>query len=230
MLSKSQARAFFIGGTLVFSGIFLALTIDTLRQNAARTKSQNLSDAVLRGKDIWERNNCMGCHTILGEGAYYAPDLSHVVERRGEAFIRTFIKDPQAMYPGERRMIKYNFTEDQISDVIAFFKWVGEIDTNGWPPKPDISAPMAATQANTQAPASPQPEKFTQICQACHALGGKGGVVGPALDKVGTKYDAAYLEKWLKDPQGVKPGTAMPKLPLSDAERGELVRFLAGQK
>lgn len=230
MLSKSQARAFFIGGTLVFSGIFLALTIDTLRQNAARTKSQNLSDAVLRGKDIWERNNCMGCHTILGEGAYYAPDLSHVVERRGEAFIRTFIKDPQAMYPGERRMIKYNFTEDQISDVIAFFKWVGEIDTNGWPPKPDISAPMAATQANTQAPASPQPEKFTQICQACHALGGKGGVVGPALDKVGTKYDAAYLEKWLKDPQGVKPGTAMPKLPLSDAERSELVRFLAGQK
>jgi nitric oxide reductase subunit C len=230
MLSKSQARAFFIGGTLVFSGIFLALTIDTLRQNAARTKSQNLSDAVLRGKNIWERNNCMGCHTILGEGAYYAPDLSRVVERRGEAFIRTFIKDPQAMYPGERKMIKYNFTEDQISDIIAFFKWVGEIDTNDWPPKPNISAPMAATQANTQTPASPQPEKFTQICQACHALGGKGGVVGPALDKVGTKYDAAYLEKWLKDPQGVKPGTAMPKLPLSDAERSELVRFLAGQK
>lgn len=236
MLSKSQARAFFIGGTLLFSGIFIALTIDTLRQNAARTKSQNITDAVRRGKDIFDHNNCMGCHTILGEGAYYAPELTKVVERRGETFIRAFIKDPQAMYPGERKMIKYNFSESQITDLIAFFKWVGEIDTNGWPPKPDLSAPTLASQGGAQTASSPvvttiaPPEKFTQICIACHALGGKGGVVGPALDKVGGKYDAAYLDKWLKDPQGVKPGTAMPKLPLSDAERGDLVRFLSAQK
>lgn len=31
MLSKSQARAFFVGGTALFSVIFLGLTVDTLR-------------------------------------------------------------------------------------------------------------------------------------------------------------------------------------------------------
>ncbi|MBN8221720.1 MAG: c-type cytochrome [Spirochaetes bacterium] len=237
MLSKSQARAFFLGGTVIFSGVFIALTVDTVRQTDARTKSQNLTDAVKRGKLIWEKNNCMGCHTILGEGAYYAPELTKVFEKRGEAFIRTFIKDPQAMYPGERKMVKYNFSDAEITDVIAFLKWVGEIDTNGWPPKPDIVAPSAATQVNTpvatntpETKAVPQPEKFAQLCIACHSLSGKGGVVGPQLDKVGAKYDATYFDKWLKDPQSVKPGTAMPKLPLSDAERADIVRYLAAQK
>ncbi len=236
MLSKSQARAFFLGGTLLFGGVFIALTVDTVRQNNLRTNAHNLSDAVKRGKYLWEKNNCMGCHTLLGEGAYYAPELTKVFQKRGEVFIRTFIKDPQAMFPGERKMVKYNFSEEEISDIIAFFKWIGEVDTNGWPPAPDIVAPSAASQATATGltPASlaaaSQPKKFGEICSACHSLQGKGGVVGPALDRVGGKYDAAYLDRWLKDPQGVKPGTTMPKLPLNDVERAGIVRYLVQQK
>ena len=30
----------------------------------------------------------MGCHTIMGEGAYYAPELTNVIERRGEEYVR----------------------------------------------------------------------------------------------------------------------------------------------
>ena len=40
-------------------------------------------------------------------------------------------------------------------------------------------------------------------------------------------YDAAYLERWLHDPQRVKPGTAMPRLPLSEPQVRELVAFLS---
>ena len=32
MLSKSQARLFFIGGTVFFTVIFVGLTVDTVRQ------------------------------------------------------------------------------------------------------------------------------------------------------------------------------------------------------
>lgn len=42
----------------------------------------------------------MGCHTLLGEGAYYAPELTKVVERRSAAWIDRFLQDPEAMYPG----------------------------------------------------------------------------------------------------------------------------------
>ena len=102
MLSKSAARAFFLLGTIGFSAVFLFLTIDTIRRVPAQTKQQNLTEQVVHGKHLWERNNCMGCHTLLGEGAYYAPELTKVYERRGPEFIKAMLRDPQAMYPGQR--------------------------------------------------------------------------------------------------------------------------------
>ncbi|MBL8920086.1 MAG: cytochrome c [Myxococcaceae bacterium] len=226
MLSKSAAKAFFLGGTAVTASVFLALTWDTFQQIPERTRASALTEPVKRGKDLWERNNCMGCHTLFGEGAYYAPELTKVYERRGPAFIRAQIKDPQAMYPGERKMTNYHFKDEEIEDLIAFFEWVGKVDLNGFPAKPTLGA--AAQQAVANAPTRPQ--VFTQICVTCHALGGAGGTVGPALDGVGDRFDSAYLERWLKDPAGVKPGTTMPKLPLDDAQLGELVTFLSSQK
>ena len=77
------------------------------------------------------------------------PDSKVVVERRGEEWIRIFIRDPQAMYPGKRRMVQYDFTEDEISDVIAFLDWIGKIDTNGFPPEPDLQPVVVVAVAAT---------------------------------------------------------------------------------
>ncbi|HBS03887.1 MAG TPA: nitric oxide reductase, partial [Leptospiraceae bacterium] len=236
MLSKSQAKAFFLGGTVLFSAVFLGLTVDTHRQMAERTNEQELSESVIRGKEIWERENCMGCHTILGEGAYYAPDLTKVVDKRGEEWIRVFIKDPQAMFPGERKMVKYNFNDQEMDDIIAFLKWVGNIDTNGWPPEPNISTSTIPGTRKVDGPTLPEaaqapavaeaPAKFKSLCVACHQVDGKGGNVGPALDGVANRFDREYLVRWLKDPQAVKEGTTMPKLPLNEQEVTSIVDYL----
>ena len=34
-----------------------------------RDHRENLTPEVVRGKHLWETRNCIGCHTILGEGA-----------------------------------------------------------------------------------------------------------------------------------------------------------------
>lgn len=224
MLSKSQAKAFFVGGTAMFTAIFLYLTVDTMYKVPEQTRSQNISEEVKRGKELWDKNNCMGCHTILGEGAYYAPELTKAYTRRGAEWLKIFLRDPEKMFPGERKMVQYNFTDAQIGDVVAFLKWVSEMNLNGFPKEPTIKLAAAAAAG---APSRQAPEKFTQVCTACHALDGKGGNVGPALDGVGKRFNADYLDKWIGDPQAVKPGTAMPNLGLSAAEREELVRFLA---
>jgi nitric oxide reductase subunit C len=224
MLSKSQARWFFLGGTLFFSLIFVFLTVDTLREIPARQNSEALTAQVVRGKTIWDQNNCMGCHTILGEGAYYAPELTRVVERRGEEWIALFLKDPEAMFPGQRRMVQYDFNDGQIQDVIAFFAWIGGIDTNGFPPEPNLRPASAPIVAVAVGPAPP--EYFGKVCIACHAVGGTGGVVGPALDGVGSRMARAELDRWLADPAAVKPGTAMPNLGLPEATRADLVDWL----
>ncbi|UCE93179.1 MAG: cytochrome c, partial [Flavobacteriaceae bacterium] len=87
MLSKKQARAFFLGGTLVTFLIFIGLTIFSFSKEQDQSNYGEITEAVVRGKNLWEKNNCMGCHTILGEGAYYAPELTKVIDRRGEGYI-----------------------------------------------------------------------------------------------------------------------------------------------
>lgn len=232
MLSKSQAKMFFLGGTALFSIAFLALTVDTMGQVPARSHESELSESAIRGKTIFDKNNCMGCHTILGEGAYYAPELTTVVERRGKEWMRLFLRDPEAMFPGQRKMVNYHFTEAQIDDVIAFFAWIGKIDTNGFPPKPDIAlagpslAPNAAALAASGSRFASAPATFKTVCIACHSVDGRGGNVGPPLDDVTGRYTPEQLDAWLSNPTSVKPGTAMPNLNLSPEVRAELVHWL----
>lgn len=138
MLSKEAARNFFLIGTGLCFGAFILLTVDTVQQVPVQTNEQNLSESAIRGKHLFDQNNCMGCHTILGEGAYYAPELTKVTERRSERYIKKFINDPQKYARGKRKMVQYNFSDQELDDLYSFFKWVGEMDLNGFPPKPNM--------------------------------------------------------------------------------------------
>ncbi|QAA80735.1 cytochrome c [Aequorivita sp. H23M31] len=143
MLSKQQARAFFLIGTVVTFLAFIGLTIYSFSDGNDQTNYENITPAVVRGKFIWEENNCMGCHTILGEGGYYAPELTKVVERRGEGLIKAILMSPVPWEPNGRKMVAYGFTSEEADDVIAFFNWIGEIDLNGFD---RIVSPLAKDQ------------------------------------------------------------------------------------
>lgn len=229
MLSKSAARRFFLGGTALCFGAFVLLTLDTLRRIPAQTNQESMTAAVVRGKHLWETKNCMGCHTLLGEGAYYAPELTRVYQRRGPEFIGAMLRDPEKMYPGQRRMQRYDMSDDQIADMVAFFEWIGRMDLNGFPAEPDLGrvAVVSSSTGELVAAQGDRPLIFNQMCIACHALGGQGGQVGPALDGVGSRLAADYIQRWLTDPLSVKPDSKMPKLPLSNETITELVAFLS---
>lgn len=132
MFSKSQARAFFLGGTLVTFLIFIGLTIYSFMPAKDQTNYRKIDKKVVRGKEIWESNNCMGCHTILGEGAYYAPELTKVVERRGEDYIKVVLMSPVSWAPRGRKMVAYNMNKKDADAIIAYLKWIGKIDLNGF--------------------------------------------------------------------------------------------------
>lgn len=241
MLSKRQARVFFLGGTALFSGIFLLLSIDTMRKVPDQTNAENITPAVAAGKRIWEENNCMGCHTLFGEGAYYAPELTKVVERRGEPWIRVFLKDPEAMFPGQRKMVKYDFSEEELDNIIAFLGWCGQVDLNGFPPEPPLkaalqaAAPAAIASGGPVPLKKPVPEVFTTgSCIGCHQIQGQGGAAGaaigaPPLDDVFSRKTRDELFEWIRDPQKVKPGTAMPALvgiAITEEQLVEIVDYL----
>lgn len=139
MLSKKQAKTFFLGGTLVTFLVFIGLTIFSFSKDVDQTNHEGITESVVRGKEIWESNNCMGCHTILGEGGYYAPELTKVIDRlnekyngSGDAVIKTILKSPVPWQPNGRKMVAYSMTDQEAEDMIAFFKWIGKIDLNGF--------------------------------------------------------------------------------------------------
>ena len=132
MLSKKQASVFFLGGTAVTFLIFIGLTVYSLQAAQDQSNHDNITPEVVRGKEIWEKNNCMGCHTILGEGAYYAPELTKVVDRRGAPFIKAVLMSETPWQPNGRKMVAYAMTEDEANDMVEYFKWIGEINLNGF--------------------------------------------------------------------------------------------------
>ena len=95
------------------------------------------------GKLTTQAKNCMNCHTLLGNGAYYAPDLTKAwldpawgAESVRERLMVTFLMDPRTNARGfgtTRRMPNLDITEAEARGIVAFLKWMSSIDTNGFP-------------------------------------------------------------------------------------------------
>jgi nitric oxide reductase subunit C len=83
-MRDGTAKAIFWVGTVASLGLFLVLTVDTHSKIAALSHADRLDERIVAGKRAFERHNCNDCHTILGFGGYYAPDLTRAWARLGE--------------------------------------------------------------------------------------------------------------------------------------------------
>jgi nitric oxide reductase subunit C len=195
-MTKRGSRAFFVAGTLISALVFLALTVDSHRKIPALTNAAAIDATVIAGKNVWHRNNCINCHTLLGEGAYYAPDLTQITAQRGADYLREFLKDPSRFYSEERDgrlMPTLKLSEQDITAVIAFLGWVSKINTQGWPPRPLLvrgsAVPGANVGASPATPASGDPIEVGRTtfnatppaCSACHSVAPNINIVGPTL-------------------------------------------------
>ncbi|ADE14694.1 nitric-oxide reductase [Nitrosococcus halophilus Nc 4] len=142
-LTKSAARNIFYGGSFFFLGVFVILTIHShLYIKNTSTDESTLTEAVARGKHVWERHACINCHTLLGEGAYFAPELGNVWVRYGgredpagaRAALKAWMRAQPLGIEGRRQMPQFNLTEQELDDLIDFLEWTSRIDTLGWPP------------------------------------------------------------------------------------------------
>ncbi|MDX2506266.1 MAG: cytochrome c [Gammaproteobacteria bacterium] len=137
VFTKTMARNIFYGGSVFFFLLFLALTLDTQRVLPERDHRENITPEIILGKKVWEDNNCAGCHTILGEGAYFAPELGNVYKRFGNSkdAIIGFIKSrPVNGIPGRRSMPQFNLNDEELNGIAEFLKWTSEVNTANWPP------------------------------------------------------------------------------------------------
>src|SRR5512139_1202635 len=221
-------------GTVSSTVVFLAATWDTHRQVAVLSNVDKLSDRVVAGKAAFQKYNCNDCHTILGFGAYYAPDLTRVVQRIGEDGIRYRVKSPEKAFANSwRKMQNVHASDAEIDDMIAFFKWVGEVNNNDWPPQDSRKRLTRGEQAMVaSAGVSPGAAVFqSKGCMNCHSLHGTGGTFGPALDTIGRTLSMEQIEHYIQDPRSVDPKAKMPpQKELSAREIEEVAKFLSSLK
>lgn len=98
---------------------------------------------VTHGKKVIQGRNCINCHTLLGNGSYYAPDLTKAwldpawgAEAIREQMMVAFLKNPQAnarTFGSNRQMPNLKITDEEARAIVAFLKWMSSIDTNGFP-------------------------------------------------------------------------------------------------
>ena len=137
VFTKTMSRNIFYGGSVFFFLLLLALTFDTQGVLAERDHRENITPEIVLGKKVWEDHDCIGCHTLLGEGAYFAPELGNVYKRFGNSkdAIMGFIKSrPKNGIPGRRSMPQFNLSDEELNAVAEFLKWTSEVNTANWPP------------------------------------------------------------------------------------------------
>ena len=140
--TKGMARNIYYGGGIFFFLLFLGLTFDTVTVIPERENRENLTEQVAHGKEIWEKNNCVGCHSLLGEGAYFAPELVNVFQRLGienelafKGYLKAWMGAMPTNVPGRRQMPQFNLTDEEVNDLAEFLMWASKIKTAmDWPP------------------------------------------------------------------------------------------------
>ena len=141
--TRAAARNIFYGGSAFFFIAFLALTAHShFYMRTTSTDATRLSESVAKGKRVWERNACINCHTLLGDGAYFAPELGNVWLRYGgdedpegaRATLVAWMQSQPSGVPGRRQMPQFHLSDQDLSDLIDFLEWTSKVNTQGWPP------------------------------------------------------------------------------------------------
>ena len=109
--------------------------------------AQQARAMVARGKLVIQTRACIDCHTFLGNGAYFAPDLTKSwldpawqqqwmpmtgSKTREEAMVK-FLMYPDRYPTWSREMPDLHLTQQDAEAVVAYLKWMSAINTNGFP-------------------------------------------------------------------------------------------------
>jgi nitric oxide reductase subunit C len=178
-------------------------------------KPLSASPAAAAGKALVEQSRCATCHQIEGQGSPIAPSLDGIGGRRSPTYIREQIQNPAqhtAQYAaafrlGGELMPTISASPQQIEQIVAYLLTLRYRPPAAPTPHPASTARSGELHnpAFTAIEPNPSAQEGAKLylssgCSACHSISGKGGSVGPALDGVGTRRSAIWMERHIANP------------------------------
>jgi nitric oxide reductase subunit C len=99
--------------------LFIGYTYFVYTEGTENVNSPEMNESAIKGRILWQENNCTACHQIYGLGGYLGPDLTNVYRRYGDGTKGFF-------NAGKGVMTKYNFTDKEQEYLLEFLKSVDE--------------------------------------------------------------------------------------------------------
>jgi mono/diheme cytochrome c family protein len=159
----------------------------------------------MRGKKFLEEKNCLGCHKIGKKGGNVGPDITDEWKKVRPDWLFNFLKSPYRIRPLQNaRMPNFKLSDDEVETISEYLAYL----------------------SGESYPFSPEEKEETEIgelqygerlylkelaCMGCHEYNRKGGYVGPIHTDMASRLKREWVEKWLKDPQSIKPDVRMPR-------------------
>lgn len=199
----------------------------------ARARSAYPEVTARLGEDLFYSLNCGACHTQESVPEWEeksAPDLSEVGSRLTSEWLMSYLRVPEVVrpfgyHPGSGgRHPGFMLTEPEAQAIAEYLlRPSDDLDVSVVPFEPQELHTFSMEKAETLLR-----EKLP--CLGCHRLGGVGGRIGPDLSSLGTRLRADYVDRIVRDPQEVIPGTVMPRVEMPDTMMTLIVSYLVQQR
>lgn len=227
-MKLKSARTIFWVGTLSSAAIFGWMTYDFHQQEEKFAHTSKIDTQVISGKKVWHKYNCNDCHTILGFGAYYAPDMTKAYYRLGENNIISIVMNPEEIYKNSfRKMPHLGVSQEEAKNLVKFLHWTADIENRQWPPQDQKYVEAARLRES-------QPEKLhkTDIvlgtCGGCHSFLNQGRDVAGDFGDIAKEidYDRETLIRFMLTPKSVISDSAMPPQNVTPETAGIIADFI----
>jgi nitric oxide reductase subunit C len=126
---------------LIVVGCYLTIALAVASTSGWKTNHSMVNEiavasepSTVRGKALWQRENCVVCHSIYGLGGHIGPDLTNVYSKKGSQYFRALITH------GNGKMPSFYFSEPELQDLEAYFQYIDSLGT--YPLKSAIEQPF----------------------------------------------------------------------------------------
>ena len=152
-------------------------------------ETQPLSQAAVRGRALWQSNNCQSCHQLYGFGGFLGPDLTNVASRITQSQFE------HQLALGQTQMPRFDLVQEDRDDLWAFLMSMNETGMGQARNQSQLAlgkqtqvfeAVRSYLDDSGNTAALVGFEKFTtSSCIGCHVLFGESAVGAPDLTRIG---------------------------------------------
>jgi len=170
------------------------------------------------GRNLTQRRNCVGCHSIEGNGGDYVnlveeeslapPPLTPEGAKVQADWLYAFLKGPISIRPWlDVRMPTFGLEDDHLNGVIQYFQAI--------PDQVQLFRTIEPVRASNETAIGKELFELLR-CQQCHVLGEipadqPTANLAPDLRMSPERLNPEWIDDWMIAPLRIQPGTRMPQ-------------------